>query len=52
MRKRYRPWEIIAKLREAEVLIGQGQRTPHFDSFAGQLTARGGVLTEGCRWVR
>jgi len=26
--KRYRPEEIIAKLREAEVLIGQGKRVP------------------------
>jgi len=27
-RKTYRPEEIIAKLREAEVLLGQGQRVP------------------------
>jgi putative transposase len=26
--KRYRPEEIIAKLREAEVLIGQGKKVP------------------------
>jgi transposase len=26
--KRYRPEEIIAKLREAEVLLGQGQKVP------------------------
>jgi len=26
--KRYRPEEIIAKLREAEVLLGQGQKLP------------------------
>ncbi len=26
--KRYRPEEIIAKLREAEVLIGQGKKIP------------------------
>lgn len=26
--KRYRPEEIIAKLREAEVLLGQGKRVP------------------------
>ena len=26
--KRYRPEEIIAKLREAEVLLGQGNRVP------------------------
>jgi putative transposase len=26
--KRYRPEEIIAKLREAEVLLGQGQTVP------------------------
>ena len=26
--KRYRPEEIIAKLREAEVLLGQGQNLP------------------------
>ena len=26
--KRYRPEEIIAKLREAEVLLGQGERVP------------------------
>jgi transposase len=27
-KKRYRPEEIIAKLREAEVLLGQGQKVP------------------------
>jgi len=27
-RKRYRPEEIIAKLRQAEVLIGQGKKMP------------------------
>ena len=27
-RKRYRPEEIIAKLREAEVLVGQGKKVP------------------------
>jgi len=27
-RKTYRPEEIIAKLREAEVLLGQGQKVP------------------------
>jgi putative transposase len=27
-RKRYRPEEIIAKLREAEVLLGQGRKVP------------------------
>ena len=27
-KKRYRPEEIIAKLREAEVLLGQGKRVP------------------------
>ena len=27
-RKHYRPEEIIAKLREAEVLLGQGQKVP------------------------
>ena len=27
-RKTYRPEEIIAKLREAEVLLGQGQKAP------------------------
>ena len=26
--KRYRPEEIIAKLREAEVLLGQGKKVP------------------------
>ena len=26
--KRYRPEEIIAKLREAEVLLGQGRKVP------------------------
>jgi transposase len=26
--KRYRPEEIIARLREAEVLLGQGQKVP------------------------
>ena len=26
--RRYRPEEIIAKLREAEVLLGQGQKVP------------------------
>ena len=28
--KRYRPEEIIAKLREAEVLLGQGKKVPEF----------------------
>ena len=27
-RKRYRPEEIIAKLRQAEVLLGQGKKVP------------------------
>ena len=27
-RKRYRPKEIIAKLREAEVVLGQGKKVP------------------------
>ena len=27
-RKRYRPEEIIGKLREAEVILGQGRRVP------------------------
>jgi putative transposase len=27
-RKTYRPEEIIAKLREAEILLGQGQKVP------------------------
>src|SRR5664280_1525125 len=27
--KRYRPEEIIAKLREAEVLLGQGKKVPN-----------------------
>jgi len=27
-RKRYRPEEIIGKLREAEVLLGQGRKVP------------------------
>jgi hypothetical protein len=27
-KKTYRPEEIIAKLREAEVLLGQGQKVP------------------------
>jgi len=27
-RKRYRPEEIIAKLREADVLLGQGRKVP------------------------
>jgi putative transposase len=27
-RKKYRPEEIIAKLREAEVLLGQGKTVP------------------------
>jgi putative transposase len=28
LQKRYRPEEIIAKLREAEVLLGQGNKVP------------------------
>ena len=28
LQKRYRPEEIIAKLREAEVLLGQGKKVP------------------------
>ena len=33
--KRYRPEEIIAKLREAEVLLGQGQRVPEVVKMIG-----------------
>ena len=34
-RKRYRPEEIIAKLREAEVLLGQGKRVPEMLKVLG-----------------
>ena len=34
-RKRYRPEEIIAKLREAEVLLGQGQKVPEVVKVLG-----------------
>ena len=33
--KRYRPEEIIAKLREAEVLLGQGQKVPEVLKMIG-----------------
>ena len=33
--KRYRPEEIIAKLREAEVLIGQGRKVPEMVKAIG-----------------
>jgi putative transposase len=33
--KRYRPEEIIAKLREAEVLLGQGQKVPEVVKMIG-----------------
>ncbi len=33
--KRYRPEEIIAKLREAEVLLGQGQKVPEVVNTLG-----------------
>ena len=33
--KRYRPEEIIAKLREAEVLLGQGQKVPEVVKVLG-----------------
>ncbi len=34
-RKRYRPEQIIAKLREAEVLLGQGKRVPEMLKVLG-----------------
>ena len=34
-RKRYRPEEIIAKLREAEVLLGQGKKVPEMLKVLG-----------------
>jgi transposase-like protein len=33
--KRYRPEEIIAKLREAEVLLGQGKKVPEVVKVLG-----------------
>ena len=33
--KRYRPEEIIAKLREAEVLLGQGRKVPEVTKAIG-----------------
>ena len=33
--KRYRPEEIIAKLREAEVLLGQGKKVPEVVKVIG-----------------
>ena len=41
--KRYRPEEIIAKLREAEVLLGQGKKVPEVVKVIGtsELTLRG-----------
>jgi putative transposase len=33
--KRYRPEEIIAKLREAEVLLGQGRKVPEVVKHLG-----------------
>jgi putative transposase len=33
--KHYRPEEIIAKLREAEVLLGQGQKVPEVVKMLG-----------------
>ena len=33
--KRYRPEEIIAKLREAEVLVGQGKKVPEVVTVLG-----------------
>jgi len=33
--KRYRPEEIIAKLREAEVLLGQGKKVPEVTKTIG-----------------
>jgi putative transposase len=33
--KRHRPEEIIAKLREAEVLLGQGQKVPEVVKMIG-----------------
>jgi transposase len=33
--KRYRPEEIIAKLREAEVLLGQGHKVPEVMKMIG-----------------
>ena len=45
-RKRYRPEEIIAKLRQAEVLIGQGRKMPEV------VKALGISEVTYCRWRR
>ena len=41
-RKTYRPEEIIAKLRQAEVLLGQGKKMPEVDQ--GPRRPRGHLL--------
>ena len=44
-RKRYRPEEIIAKLRQAEVLIGEGKKMPEVTKALGvhEVTPRDGA---------
>ena len=58
--KRYRPEEIIAKLREADVLLGQGAKVPisqrRFSRAIGVLQPscnreqRHWVAVNGARW--
>jgi putative transposase len=43
--KRYRPEEIIAKLREAEVLLAQGKKVPEVFKSLGVSEV------SYCRWV-
>jgi hypothetical protein len=40
-RRHYRPEEIIAKLREAEILLAQGMKVPE---MARELSIRGHLL--------
>jgi len=48
-KKRYRPGEIIAKLREAGVLLGQGQKVPEVVKTRGvhEVTTTAGAGSTG-----